>query len=66
MFALSVAVAGGLSTAALFALTPRPQPKGSQSVVVRLTGGAVMGLAIVVMHYTGMLATYFYPEPGIA
>jgi diguanylate cyclase (GGDEF)-like protein/PAS domain S-box-containing protein len=65
MFALSVVVAVGLSTVALFALTARPRLKGSQSVVVRLTGAAVMGLAIVLMHYTGMLATYFYPEPEL-
>jgi PAS domain-containing protein len=61
-FALSIAVAILLSTAALFALTARPRLQGTRLTAVRITGAAVMGFAIVLMHYTGMYATYFYPE----
>jgi diguanylate cyclase (GGDEF)-like protein len=65
LFALSVVVAVLLSTAALFALSAWPRLKVGRFGLARLTGAAVMGLAIVFMHYTGMFATYFYPEPGL-
>jgi PAS domain S-box-containing protein len=63
VFALSVVVAVMLSTAALLMLSAMPQLHSNRFPLARLAGAAVMGLAIVLMHYTGMLATYFYPEP---
>ena len=64
LFALSVVVAVMLSTAALVVLSALPQLHSNRFPLARLAGAAVMGLAIVLMHYTGMLATFFYPEPG--
>src|SRR5690242_13791194 len=64
LFALSVVLAVMLSTAALVVLSALPQLHNDRFPLARLAGAAVMGLAIVMMHYTGMLATYFYPEPG--
>ncbi len=65
LFALSVVVAVVLSTAALSALAALPHLPGTRLPLARLAVAAVMGLAIVLMHYTGMFATYFYPEPGL-
>jgi PAS domain S-box-containing protein len=65
LFALSVVVAVMLSTAALVTLTMLPVLRTGRWQAARLAGAAVMGLAIVLMHYTGMFATYFYPEPGL-
>ncbi len=65
LFALSVVVAVLLSTAALVILTMMPPLRAGRWQTRRLAGAAVMGLAIVLMHYTGMFATYFYPEPGL-
>jgi PAS domain S-box-containing protein len=64
LFGLSVVVAVILATAALFVLSAVPQLHNNRFPLARLAGAAVMGLAIVLMHYTGMLATYIYPEPS--
>jgi PAS domain S-box-containing protein len=64
LFALSVVVAVVLSTVALFVLSALPKFSDGRLVLARLMGSALMGLAIVLMHYTGMFATYFYPEAG--
>ncbi len=70
LFVLSLVVAVLLSTIALLALSALARPGGRRQVLARIVGSLVMGLAIVLMHYTGMFATYFYPqaelnEPGI-
>jgi NO-binding membrane sensor protein with MHYT domain len=65
LFTLSVAVAVLLSTAALFALSALPLLSGNRLMLARLAGSTVMGFAIVLMHYTGMFATYFYPMAGL-
>jgi len=65
LFALSVVVAVLLSAAALFTLSVLPQLTGMRLAFARLASSAVMGLAIVLMHYTGMFATVFYPESGL-
>jgi len=55
LVALSVVMAIGASMAALwFAFFKR-------GVLMTLAGGVVQGLAIALMHYTGMAATYFSP-----
>jgi NO-binding membrane sensor protein with MHYT domain len=64
LFALSVVVAVVLATTALFALLALPRLSSGRLPLARLIGAAVMGLAIVLMHCTGMFATYFYPEAG--
>jgi signal transduction histidine kinase/CheY-like chemotaxis protein len=61
-----VVVAIVFSTVALLALSVLPRFSGSRFILGRVTGSALMGLAIVLMHYTGMFATRFYPEPGPA
>ena len=63
LFALSLALAVALATAALLALRDLPRLLAGP-VLARLIASAVMGLAIVLMHYTGMFATYFYPDPA--
>jgi diguanylate cyclase (GGDEF)-like protein/PAS domain S-box-containing protein len=60
ILALSALVAVTLSTGALCAIRDLPRIMKGR----RLIGSAVMGLAIALMHYTGMLATVFYPESG--
>jgi PAS domain S-box-containing protein len=65
LFALSVVVAVVFSTTALFALSVMPKLKGRGLILARLAGSAVMGFAIVLMHYTGMFATVFYPRPEL-
>jgi two-component system, cell cycle sensor histidine kinase and response regulator CckA len=65
LFALSVVVAVVLSTTALTILTVLPGLRMGRGLMTRLAGAAIMGLAIVLMHYTGMFATYFFPEPGL-
>ena len=64
IFALSVAVAVVFSTVALFAISYLPRLVNGRLRVSRLIGSVVMGLAIVLMHYTGMFATVFYPQTG--
>ena len=64
LFGLSVAVAVVLSMMALYVLRTSRGSRSFWSPRARLAGSLVMGLAVTVMHYTGMLATYFYPEPG--
>ena len=66
LFALSVVVAVVLSTTALSALSIMPRFTGGRLALARMAGSAVMGMAIVLMHYTGMFATVFYPEPAVA
>ena len=65
LFALSALVAVLFSTGALWALTTLPRLRGAWAPFARPLGAAVMGLAIVLMHYTGMVSTYFFPEPGL-
>ena len=62
LFALSAAVAVTLSTGALYAIRDRARIVKGRPLLFRLIGSALMGLAIALMHYTGMLATVFYPE----
>ena len=66
LFALSVVVAATFSTAALAVLVRMQSASGKSRLVPQLLGAAVMGLAIVLMHYTGMFATYFMPDPNVA
>ncbi|MGE0094313.1 MAG: response regulator [Alphaproteobacteria bacterium] len=66
LFGLSVIVAATFSTAALIVLTRVQIGSGKARLLPQLFSAAVMGLAIVLMHYTGMFATYFMPEPGAA
>jgi PAS domain S-box-containing protein len=65
LFGLSVVVAIVLSTVALFALSVLPRFSGGRLMIARVTVAALMGLAIVMTHYTGMFATVFYREPGL-
>ncbi len=65
LFALSVVVAVALSTAALVILTLLPKWHAGRGQVAQLAGAAIMGFAIVLMHYTGMFATYFFPVAGL-
>jgi PAS domain S-box-containing protein len=65
LFALSVVVAVVLSTTALAILTRLRKLRGGRGQLAQLAGAAVMGLAIVLMHYTGMFATYFLPVAGL-
>jgi PAS domain S-box-containing protein len=64
MFALSVVFAIMLSTAALITLTSLPRSNEGRGRLAQVAAAAVMGLAIALMHYTGMFATYFLPVPG--
>jgi len=64
LFALSVAVAVALSTAALDAISGLPRLMKEYPLWSRLIESAVMGFAIVLMHYTGMFAAFFYPDPA--
>jgi NO-binding membrane sensor protein with MHYT domain len=64
LFVVSVAVAIVFSTVALLALSVLPRFSSRRFILARVTGSALMGLAIVLMHYTGMFATRFYPQPG--
>ena len=63
LFGLSVIVAVVLSTAALFVLSVLRRLSGRRLALGRIACSAVMGLAIVLMHDTGMFATYFFPDP---
>ncbi len=65
LFGLSVVVAATFSTAALIVLIRMQGASGKARLVPQLFGAAVMGLAIVLMHYTGMYATYFMPVVGV-
>ena len=65
LFALSVLVAVVLSTTALAILTRLQKLRGGRGQLAQVAGAAVMGLAIVLMHYTGMFATYFLPVAGL-
>ncbi|MCX7355961.1 MAG: hypothetical protein NTY59_14260 [Alphaproteobacteria bacterium] len=66
LFGLSVVVAATFSTAALTVMTRMQIGPGKVRLLPQLFGAAVMGLAIVLMHYTGMFATYFMLELGAA
>jgi len=63
IFALSVVVAVALSALALHILRSRRTWRRLSGGQARVAGALIMGLAITAMHYTGMAATYFYPEP---
>jgi PAS domain S-box-containing protein len=65
LFGLSVIVAVVLSMLALTVLRRSAEWRRSRYGIPgpRFAGALVMGLAVTLMHYTGMLATYFYPEP---
>jgi PAS domain S-box-containing protein len=66
LFALSVLVAVLFSTTALLAFAELPRFVNGRLPLPRVIGAGIMGLAIVLMHYTGMFATYFYPDPEAA
>lgn len=65
VFALSVVVAVGLSTAALWLtqlrLRSREDRQGRRLHLQEIASATVMGASIAAMHYTGMAATYFLP-----
>jgi diguanylate cyclase (GGDEF)-like protein/PAS domain S-box-containing protein len=65
LFALSVAVAVGLSTAALFAIRDVPRLTKDRRLFSRFVAALLMGPGIVCIHYSGMFGTFFYPEAGI-
>ena len=61
MFLLSVVIAVALATLALY-VKFSPIKKFSLSKKLSKTGSAlIMGLAVTCMHYTAMLASYFFP-----
>jgi PAS domain S-box-containing protein len=64
LFALSVVVAVTLSGLALYVLHSNETWHRLSRFQARLCAALVMGLAVTVMHYTGMFATYFYPDTG--
>ncbi len=63
MFAFSVVVPVILAIAALLALSTVPLFGPRHVVLARTAGAAVMGMAVVLMHYTGMFATNFCAVP---
>jgi len=63
-FAISVLLAIALSTAALLGLVELPRHVKWRVLSPLLPRSMAMGLAIVLMHYAGMFATYFYPQMG--
>ena len=65
LFALSIAVAVVFSIAALFALSAPVRLDGRVMPLRRLAAAALVGLAVVLTHVTGMAATYFDPEPAL-
>jgi PAS domain S-box-containing protein len=65
LLALSTAIAVILATAALWALVTLPRLYGRRPSLARATGAAVMGAAIVLTHYTGVLAACFHADPGL-
>jgi PAS domain S-box-containing protein len=65
LFSLSVLVAVSFSFGALLVLRISSGWKQLSRAQTRLLGALVMGLAVTLMHYTGMFATYFYPESDI-
>ena len=64
LFGLSVLVAVAFSFGALWVLRATDKWRHLPRFRSRLIGALVMGLAVTLMHYTGMYATYFYPEIG--
>lgn len=65
IFALSVVVAVVFSVAALAILIIVSRVRADRGLLARMAGAAVMGLAIALMHYTGMFATCFFPVIGL-
>jgi len=61
-FALSILVAHVLATIALFVKFASRQVKRFGSEAVAVVSAIIMGLAIVCMHYTGMLAAIHVPD----
>ncbi|MFN4089063.1 MAG: response regulator [Alphaproteobacteria bacterium] len=64
LFGLSLVLVVGLSIGALAVLHLGSRRDRANPWAWRVGGAAVMGLAVTAMHYTGMAATYFFPEPG--
>ena len=60
LFVLLVVVAVLLSTAALFALSVFARVGGKREALARIMGSLVVGLAILLMHYTELFAVFFY------
>jgi diguanylate cyclase (GGDEF)-like protein/PAS domain S-box-containing protein len=60
LFVLLVVVAVLLSTAALFALSVLARVGGKREALARIMGSLVVGLAILLMHYTELFAVFFY------
>lgn len=64
LFALSVAIAIGVSFAALkLAITLREYQR-TNNFWLKSATACVMGGAVLTMHYTGMAAAVFIPQPG--
>lgn len=61
MFLLSVVVAASLAIASLYTVRWALQQAVANPARVVLLSGAIMGLAVTAMHYTGMSAAYFLP-----
>jgi diguanylate cyclase (GGDEF)-like protein len=62
LFALSVAIAIGAATAALWIAQTLSKSDQTHAMLKRVLAALVMGIAIAGMHYTGMAAAHF--EPG--
>ena len=62
LFALSIFIAVALASVALWLLSRSLAQEASVKLVPLLGLAGIMGLAITLMHYTGMAATYFIPQ----
>lgn len=66
LFALLIAVASGLSVAALWFISKIGiQRHDAPSLTVTLQPALFMGLSLAVIHYTAMAATYFFPGKAV-
>lgn len=65
LFALSIVVAATLAIASLYTVRWAIRQTAASPATVLLPGGAIMGLAVTAMHYTGMwAATFLQRGPG--
>ena len=64
LFGLSLIVAVGLATAALYIHFLAGEGGEEQSWRLRLSAAFTMGSAVAGMHYTAMAAAYFFPSAG--
>lgn len=63
LFALSVLIAIAASEAALWLMVESNKEKQKRQVLLKLTSALIMGVAIAGMHYVGMAAAVFTPNP---